>query len=47
MIAMTLAAVVQGLTGRADIAIMFRFVSETLGPKNGLLFLWILSRVRT
>ena len=31
---MTLAAVVQGLTGRADIAIVFRFVSETLGSEE-------------
>src|SRR5579864_2907547 len=29
-IAMTSAAIVQGLTGRADIAIVFRFISETL-----------------
>ena len=34
MIAMTLAAVVQKLTGRADIAIVFRFVSETLGTEE-------------
>ena len=34
VIAMTLAAVVQGLTGRADIAIVFRFVSETLGTEE-------------
>jgi hypothetical protein len=31
---MTLAAVVQGLTGRADIAIVFRFVSETVGTEE-------------
>jgi hypothetical protein len=30
----TLATVVQGLTGRADIAIVFRFVSETLGAEE-------------
>ena len=30
---MTLAAVVQGLTGRAEIAIVFRFVRETLGTE--------------
>src|ERR1700690_2979382 len=34
VIAMTSAAVVQGLTGRADIAIVFRFVSETLGAEK-------------
>src|ERR1035438_9495660 len=34
VIAMTLAAVVQGLTGRADIAIVFRLVSETLGTEE-------------
>ena len=34
VIAMTLAAVVQGLTGRADIAIVFQFVSETLGSEE-------------
>ena len=34
VIAMTLAAVVQGLTGRADIAIVFQFVSETLGTEE-------------
>ena len=31
---MTFAAVVQGLTGRAEIAIVFRFVSETLGSEE-------------
>jgi hypothetical protein len=31
---MTLAAVVQGLTGRADIAIVFRLVSETVGTEE-------------
>src|SRR5437660_1604420 len=38
--------VVQGLAGGADIAIVFRFVGETLGAKEWLLFRWILSRVR-
>ena len=33
-IAMTLAAVVQGLTGRADIAIVLWLVSETLGTEE-------------
>jgi hypothetical protein len=31
---MTPAAVVQGLTGRTEIAIVFRFVSEMLGTKE-------------
>src|SRR5258708_38648905 len=31
---MTLAAVVQGLTSRADVAIVFRFVTETLGTEE-------------
>ena len=31
---MTPAAVVQGLTGRTDIAIVFRFVRETLGTEE-------------
>jgi|HubBroStandDraft_1064217.scaffolds.fasta_scaffold00503_3 hypothetical protein len=34
VIALTLAAVVEGLTGRADIAIVFWFVGETLGAKE-------------
>src|SRR5882724_4015114 len=34
VIAMTLTAVVQGLTSRADIAIVFRLVSETLGTEE-------------
>jgi hypothetical protein len=34
MIAMALTTVVQGLTGRADIAIVLRFVSETLGSEE-------------
>ena len=34
VIAMTLTAVVQGLTSRADIAIVFQFVSETLGTEE-------------
>src|SRR5713101_3549089 len=34
VIAMTSAAVVHNLTGRADIAIVFRFVSETLGSEE-------------
>ena len=34
VIPMTLAAIVQRLTGRAEIAIVFRFVSETLGTEE-------------
>lgn len=32
--AMTLTTVVQRLTGRAEIAILFRFISETLGAEE-------------
>jgi hypothetical protein len=31
---MTLTTVVQRLTGRAEIAILFRFISETLGAEE-------------
>jgi hypothetical protein len=34
VIAMTFAAVVQGLTGRTDIAIVLWFVSETIGTEE-------------
>jgi hypothetical protein len=44
---MTLAFVLQGLTGRTDIAIGFRFVTETLGTEEWTsLFSGMLSRVR-
>src|SRR5437879_5376244 len=45
-IAINSATVVEELASRTDVAIVFRFVREGSGPKNGLLFRWILSRVR-
>jgi len=38
--------IVERLACGTDMAVVFWLVSERSGPSNGLLFLWILSRVR-